>query len=264
MSDVVQTGTYPIAENVMLFARAVINDMLRTAAGAILVDSAPFTPVFLNAAIRKTQRYLAVNGLYSQVIDNAILTPVTAVANQDPATQVFINQNGYYDGVSTHSNVVLPPDLILPLMVAQRVTGSGAQFIPMEPAKGPLMSRIPGPYFGDWEFRGDGLYLNGSTNSMDLRIRYEAAIARIAAGANLQQTSIPIRDGEDALGWGVVSIYAASRGAAQRAEAKAMWLEECDTLINRYVRAGQRIAVRPKGFAAGGGTIDGALSGDYR
>jgi hypothetical protein len=264
MSDVVQTGTYPIAENVMLLARAVINDMLRTTAGAILVDTAPFTVHFLNAAIRKTQRYLSVNGLYSQVVDNAILTPVTAVASQDPAVQVFISQNGYYDGVATHSNVVLPPDLILPLAVAQRVTGSGAQFIFMEPARGPLMSRVPGPYFGDWEFRGDGLYLNGCTNSMDLRIRYEQAIGRIAANANFSQVSIPIRDGEDALGWGVVSIYAASRGAAQRAEAKAMWLEECDTLISRYVRAGQRIAVRPKGYAAGGGTIDGALSGDYR
>lgn len=264
MSDIVQTGTYPIAENVIQLARAVINDMLRTNAGAILTDTAPFTSIFLNASIRKTQRYLANNGVLSQVIDNAILTPVTPVANQDPGTQIFISPNGYYDGANTHANVVLPSDLILPLNVAQRVTGSGAQYIAIEPAKGPLMSRIPGPYFGEWEYRGDSIWMVGSTNTMDLRIRYEQAIGRISSTANFQQTSIPIRDGEDVLAWGMVAIYAASRGAAQRAEAKAMWMEEADTLINRYVRKDQRIAVRPKGYAAGGGTIDGALSGDYR
>ena len=58
--------------------------------------------------------------------------------------------------------------------------------------------------------------------------------------------------------------YAMSRGAAQRAEALGEWQKECDRLVNRYVRKDQRIAVRPKGYAAGGGTIDGALSGDYR
>ena len=260
----VQTGTYPLAENVLNFARAVINDMLRQQAGAILTDTAPFTTIFLNGSVRKTQRYLANNGLFSQVIDNAILTPITPVANGDPATQVSISANGYNDGVNTHGNVVLPPDLILPLSLMQRQTGSGAQFTPMQPSKQPLQSRIPGPYFGDWEWRDDGIYMVGCSNTMDIRIRYEAQIGRISQTANYSTTSIPIRDGEDALGWGIVMLYAISRGAAQRAEAKAMWTEECDTLINRYVRKDQRIAVRPRGYAAGGGTIDGALSGDYR
>jgi hypothetical protein len=263
MADV-QTGTYPIAENVLNFARACINDMLRQQAGAILTDTAPFTNIFLNGSVRKTQRYLANNGLYSQVIDNAILTPIAPVANSDPGTQVSISANGYNNGATTNSNVVLPPDLILPLSIMQRQTGSGAQFVPMNPAKQPLQSRIPGPYFGEWEWRDDGIYMVGCTNTMDIRLRYEAMIARISATANYASTSIPIRDGEDSLGWGIVMLYAISRGAAQRVEAKAMWTEECDTLINRYVRKDQRIAVRPRGFAAGGGTIDGALSGDYR
>lgn len=264
MADV-QTGTYPSAENVLNYARAMINDMLRNTSGAILTDNAPYTNTFLNGSIRKTQRYLANNGLFSQVIDNAILTPIGPVANSDPGTQVFINQNGYYNGATTNANVVLPPDMILPLNVFQRQTNSGASFVVMQPAKQPLMSRIPGPYFGEWEFRDDGIYMVGCTNTMDLRIRYEAMIARVASiPANYPTTSIPIRDGEDVLGWGIVMLYAISRGAAQRAEAKAMWLEEADTLINRYVRKDQRIAVRPIGYAAGGGTIDGALSGDYR
>ena len=134
----------------------------------------------------------------------------------------------------------------------------------MSPAKGPLMSRIPGPYFGEWEWRNDSIVMVGSTNVMEIRVRYEGRLPRISKTANFSQTTINIRDGEDALAAAVIMLYGFSRGAAQRAEAKAAWREECDELINRYVRKDQRIAVRPKGYAAGGGTIDGALSGDYR
>ena len=260
----VQEGTYPIAEDVMNLGRALINDMIRATGGQILTDTAPYTIFFLNSAIRKTQRYLANNGLLSNVVDNAILTPITPVVNQDPATQVFISALGYYNGTNTLSQPVLPPDLILPLSIAQRQTGAGAQFSPMMPAKGPLMSRIPGPYFGEWEWRNDAINMVGSTNTMDIRVRYEGRLPRISPTANFSNTTINIRDGEDALAMAMVMRYAFSRGAAQRAEAKAEWKEECDELINRYVRKDQRIAVRPKGYAAGGGTIDGALSGDYR
>jgi len=260
----VQEGTYPIAEDVLNLARAIINDMLRTTAGSILVDSAPFTNVFLNNAVRRTQRYLANNGLLSNVVDNAILTPITPVANQNTGVQVFVSALGYYDGMTTHSQPVLPPDLILPLSLMQRQTNSGAQFTPMWPAKQPLQDRIPGPYFGEWEWRNDAINMVGSTNTLDIRVRYEGRLARISPTADYTKTTINIRDGEDALGAAVVFVYAFSRGAAQRAEARAMWQEECDQLINRYVRKDQRIAVRPRGYAAGGGSIDGALSGDYR
>jgi hypothetical protein len=263
MADV-QTGPYPIAENVLLLARAIVNDMLRQAGGAILVDTAPFTIVFLNAAIRKTQRYLANNGLFSQIVDNFVLTPLTPVANSDPGTQIFVGYNGYNNGQTTAATPALPPDLVLPLNVFQRQTGSGAQFVEVWPAKSALMSRIPGPYFGEWEWRGDAIRMVGCTNTMDLRIRYEQSVARLSPGTNLQTATIPIIDGEDALGFGLVTYYSFSRGSAQRQEANAAWLDACDQLINRYVRKDQRIAVRPKGYAAGGGTIDGALSGDYR
>ena len=260
----VAEGTYPVAEDVMELARAAVNDMLRTAAGSILTDTAPFTIPMLNSAVRRTQRYLANNGLLSNVVDNAILAAIPVVGNQDPATQVTISATGYFNGVNTFSNPVLPPDLILPLSLAQRQTGSGAQYTPMTPAKGPLMSRVPGPYYGEWEWRQDQICMIGSTNIMDIRVRYEGRLARISKTADLTQTTINIRDGEDALAFGLVRLYAFSRGAAQRQEAQAAWVAECDELINRYVRKDQRIAVRPQGYAAGGGSIDGALSGDYR
>lgn len=248
----------------MQLARVMVNDMLRTTGGQILTDTAPFTIPLLNSATRRTQRYLANNGLLSNVVDNLILTPIVPVATQDPANQISISALNYNNGTQTFSVPVLPADLLLPLSLAQRQTNSGAQFSPMVPAKGPLMSRVPGPYFGEWEWRGDALCMVGCTNTMDLRVRYEARLPRIQVGADLTKTTINIRDGEDALAGAVVVIYAFSRGAAQRAEARAAWVEDMDQLVNRYVRMQQRIAVRPKGYAAGGGSIDGALSGDYR
>src|SRR5215472_6137704 len=254
----VQTGTYPIAENVLQNARADINDMLRSLGGSILTDTAPFTNVFLNRAIRRTQRYLANNGLHSNTIDNFILTPILPVASPDPGIQVSINQNGYFNGVAQLSSPLLPPDIILPLYLMQRQTGSGAAFMPMYPSKGPLLSRMPTSWFGDWEWRDDGLYMVGSTSTMDIRIRYEGALPRIAANANLSATTINIRDGEDALSSALVWVYAASRGAPQRAEAKQAWKEDCDELVNRYVRKDQRICFRPHGYNADRGSIDGA------
>lgn len=260
----VQTGSYPIAENCLQLARALINDMLRTTAGSILTDTSPFTNVFLNHAIRNTQRRIANNGLLSNVVDNFILGSVLPVANSDPGTQVSINVNGYFNGAVQLSQPVLPPDLILPLNLFQRQTGSGAQFTPMRPAKKPLQSRIPGAYFGEWEWRQNAINMVGCTVTTDLRLRYEQALPRIGTGVAYSQVTIGIIDGEDAIAAGIVRAYAFSRGSAQRQEAEKFWGEMCDSLVNRYVRFDQRIAVRPNGFRAGGGTIDGAMSGDYR
>lgn len=248
----------------MQLARALINDMIRTTGGQVLPDTAPYSVPMLNSAIRKTQRYLANNGLLSNVVDNAILAAIPAVTNMDPGIQVSISALNYNNGTNVFSTPVLPADLLLPLSLGQRQTNSGAQFTPMDPARGPLISRVPGNYFGEWEWRNDSICMVGCTTVMDLRVRYEGRLPRIQVGADFTKTTINIRDGEDALAGAMVMIFSFSRGSAQRQEAKLAWKEDCDELINRYVRKDQRIAIRPKGYAAGGGTIDGALSGDYR
>ncbi len=260
----VQTGTYPIAEDVLQLARAGINDMQKGVAGAILTDTAPFTNVYLNAAIRRTQRELANNGLTSNIRDNVVITPLTPAVGSDPQLQVYVSSLGYFDGANVNANPTLPADLILPLMVWERQTNSAAQFQFMpQPAEG-LESRQPGSYFGQWEWREDRINMTGSTITEDLRLRYEAALARIAANADYTKTTINIRDGEDVLAAGVVLQYARTRGSAMRQEAKTWFDDEIYQLVNRYVRKDQRIMFRPRGFRAGGGRIDGALQGDLK
>src|SRR5271168_1345424 len=266
MSDV-QVGVFPLAENVLQLARASINDMLRTTAGATLTDTAPFTVVYLNAAIRRVQRELANNGITSNIRDNVILTPVTPAATADPSVQVYISQLAYFDGVNMNPTPTLPNDLIFPLEVWERQTGSAAQFQPMTQPQEGLASRIPGSYLGQWEWREDRINMNGSTLTEDLRLRYEASLARITipvAPLTYGSISIPIVDAEDALAAAVTLQYARTRGSALRQEAQEWFKDEMYQIINRYVRKDQRIEFRPRGFRAGSGSIDGALQGDTK
>jgi hypothetical protein len=260
----VQTGTYPIASDVLQLSRAGINDMQRGVSGSVLTDTAPFTVVYLNAAVRRVQRELANNGITSNIRDNVIITGLTPAVGSDPNIQVYLSALGYFDGANVNTTPTLPADLILPLQVWERQTGSGAQFQMMTRPEEGLQSRIPGSYFGQWEWREDRINMTGSTIAEDLRLRYEASLARIAAGVDMTKTTIPIRDGEDALAAGVVVQYARTRGSAMRQEAKTWFDDEIFQLVNRYVRQDQRIAYRPRGFRAGSGRIDGALQGDLK
>jgi len=259
-----QTGQYPIAENVLNLARAGINDMLRSTTGSILTDTATFTNIYLNAAVRRVQRELANNGITSNLRDNVILTPLTPAVGSDPSIQVYVSQIAYFDGANMNPTPTLPADLIIPLEVFERQTNSGAQFQYMPQPQEGLQSRIPGSYFGQWEWREDRINMTGSTMTEDLRVRYEAAIARIAvpvAPLTYANVTIPITDSEDALAAAVVLQYSRTRGSAMRQEAQQWFMDEMFQLINRYVRRDQHISYRPRGYRAGGGRIDGSLMG---
>jgi hypothetical protein len=267
MADVQTGALYPLAENVLNLARSAVNDMLRGTSGSILTDTAPNTNVYLNAAVRRVQRELANNGITSNLRDNVILTPLTPAGASDPDTQVYVSQAGYFDGANMNATPTLPADLIVPLEVWERQTNSGAQFQYMPQPQEGLQSRIPGSYFGQWEWREDRINMTGSTITEDLRVRYEAAISRIAipvAPATYSNVTIPITDAEDALGAAVALQYARTRGSAMRQEAQQWFMDEMFQLINRHVRRDQHVSYRPSGFRAGGGHIDGSLSGTYK
>jgi hypothetical protein len=263
MADV-QIAGYPIVEDVMQLARTAINDMTRDTAGRILTDTNPATLVYLNASIRRTQRELANNGITTNIRDNVVVSGLTPAGASDPSVQVTLNKQGYFDGAVTHAQPVLPADLIFPLEVWERVTGSAGQFIFMPHVQESLESRLPGSYFGEWEWREEQINLTGSTQTEDLRLRYEASAAVLGLGINFNTTTIRIADGLDVLAAGIVYQYAFTRGSAMRQEALQMWQHEADVLINRYVRKDQRVMYRPRGFRAGAGRIDGALQGTIK
>jgi hypothetical protein len=260
-----QTGAYPIADDVMQLARALTNDMLRDKAGRILTNTAPFSIVYLNSSIKKVQRYFANNGLENFIKDNVILSSIAPVATQDPSVQVSISYTGYFDGVNMNAQPVLPSDFLLPLALWERPTGTGGSFVPMSPThKDGLPSRVPGQNFDIFEYRNDKLYMIGANVLTDLRLRYEAMIPAIGTSQDLTKVSIPLIDAQEALAAWVIYFYGFARGSVMRLEAKKMAEEEMDEVVHRHVRKDERIAYRPAGYRAGGGPVDGALTGSYK
>jgi hypothetical protein len=261
----VPVGPYPTVESVMNLARATINDMLRSSAGSILTDQAPFSLEFVNAAVDQCQEYLAVNGLTTNIVDNFVVTPLTAAASSDPETQVFLGYQGYNDGVVMHAAPVLPPDLIVPLRVWQRQTGSGGNFSPLYPSKDGLDSGILGNYFRNWEWRQGAIYLQGCTSSMDLRLRYEQSLGDIIATnpSTFSTTTINIPRCKRAVAYLSAYQYAISRGSPQAPMVMQMATDAMDQIINRQVRLDQRNPIRPCGYSSGD-AIDGSLGGSYK
>jgi hypothetical protein len=262
---VVPSAGLPTAEAVMNLARAVINDMQIDTTGQILEDTKPFTAPYLNAAIQTAAEYLANNGVTDFLIDDFILTTITPVATQDPSVQVFISTDGYYDGSVMHATPALPSQAIVVLKCWQRQTNSGQWFQEFGQPQDGLQSYIPGPYFSRWEWRQGRLNMNGATNTLDMRIRYESLLPIIAPATvdnSFSNTVIPIKNGTRALAYLVAEQYCNARGAAQAPTMSQMALRFLDQLVNRTVRRDQRIAFRRGGFS-GGDTIDGSLGGSY-
>jgi hypothetical protein len=238
--------------------------MLRSSAGQTLKNDRPFTIEYLNASVEDCQEYLANNGVTSNIKDDVILSPLTPVTNPDPAVQVYVSVEGYFDGVQIHKTPALPVDMIIPLRVWERQTGSGQQFQAMNQPEDGLPSRLQGPYYGLWEWREDRIAMIGSTQTRDLRLRYEAGFVPLAANADLTQAIIRIRGGKRAVAYGVAEYYAAARGAPQQTWAEQQKLKRLDELVNRQVRKDQRIAFRPRAYNSDRSSIDGSLSGSFK
>lgn len=262
----VGVGPAPTAEAVMTRARAFVNDMLRSTAGQNLTDVRPFALEYLNASIDDCQEYLANNGVTSQIKDNVIIVGLTPVINPDAGIQTNLSSTGYFNGTSTTSLVTLPQDLIVPLVLWERPTGSLIQFRKMNQPKDGLPSRVQSSYLELWDWFEDQINFRGATQSIDLRLRYEASIQPISSAANLAQAVIPIRGGLNALAFGVAEYYANVRlpGGPAATWAATRKLQKLDELVNRQVRKDQRISYRPRGFRDDGDTLEGSLGGSYR
>jgi hypothetical protein len=155
---VIGTTSFNSAEYVLNLSRSIVNDAANGIEGDILADSQPYTFVYLNSAYQFVQDELANNG-EETFKKELILTPVTPVVNTDPATQVFIYDQGYNDGGTSHALPSLPADLIIPLRLWERQSSTVNRFTPMQKANDGLPSISKGSYNVFWEWRGDTIYL---------------------------------------------------------------------------------------------------------
>lgn len=272
---VIISGPYPSVQEVMDEARAIVADTYAGATntpgeGRVLTNDAPFTLPYLNSAIRKLQRKLANNGQTTFIKDNVILTPITPVLTVDPAVQTFISYTGYFDGTNMNPDVVLPPDLLEPMELWERITGSNAPFVPMSQPPGGLPSAAQYNYLCQWEWRTDQINFIGSVNTEDIRLRYEANILQEIQNPDspenpFDEVTIGTIDCQDALAYEVAYMFASSRGSGAPPNLKADRNEAIDQMITRFVRRSHAVAYErpPYNSGSGGQLYPGINQGNF-
>jgi hypothetical protein len=215
----VPTAPYPTLEKILGFARVQVNDAIQANGGNTLVDSADFTPLYVNRAWLMLQQELVSNGFDRFRTDNLIVT-LPAVNSEDTALQVTLDWTGYYDGVSLNTGVVLPQTLIKALKLSERPTDSAPNvnsFIDMDgPEQG--IRRIPSitkqQWNGIWVWDDDQVRMPGATAQTDVHIDFLAYLPDFTgsgAGFPGPQTANILRC-EDAFAGFIAAVFCAARG----------------------------------------------------
>lgn len=228
--NTVQGDSYPSLNAIMNLVRALVNDSQAGSTGTpgegqILTDNpqiSPFTQPFLNSAIREVYRELRNVGQPTLIKDNIVVagipamnSPVNGPATPDPAVQVRLGFDGFFDGVQIQPNFLLPQDVLYPEKVWERETQTNNPFVPMsQPEFGIQGFGLQGPCLVVWEWRGDAIWMPGATQARDLRLRYYCAFPQFfSATLDFDSTFVPILDSIDAIAYKTASKYATMLGS---------------------------------------------------
>jgi hypothetical protein len=246
---------YPTAQRVMNRARAFVNDAFRGGAGRILTNAAPFTVEYLNGAFEELQDKIGNNGVITLEKDNVILTPIPAIASQDPAARVLVAYTGTYNGVAWSQTPFLPGDCVSPKKLWMRLTGSNLPFQEMTQSREGLGDQFPNNQFLTmWEYLTDQIVLLGATAPCDLRLRYELRQPVIATETPENQwsdVSINILASVNALATVVAYLYARARGAQAAPQLQTDGKEMMRYIVRRYTRRAQSVPYRRPAYDDG-------------
>jgi hypothetical protein len=265
MPILAQSG-FPTIETVMNLARSIVNDTFpgltaTPGEGRILTDDAPFTLPYLNSAFRTLQRKLRLEGVTFPIKDNIILENLTPVVTVDPSVQVFVGFSGYFDGTAMHASPKLPSDCMQVFVVQEQTAGTGNPFVPMNQPQEGLVSAWQGPWLGMWEWRQYQINMVGSTQTKNLRIRYQSGQPPLdVPAADFSSTAINILDCEDALAYMIAAQYASARGAADVPTLEAKADDIIGDMAAEWVRRQQTVNYSRPSYG-GGGSGDAGGSG---
>jgi hypothetical protein len=200
------TAPYDTVDSVLNLVRSKMLDTIGSLAGDILTDAQPFMQEYTNAGWRELQFFLATLG-HSTFKLPFLGQAYPVVDSTDPATWTtlswtqFVNASGAVFPVPLID--VLPQNMILPLRVSERVTGTQSRFYPMAMAKDELPEPRKGPYNGWWLWEGNQLYMPGSIYSMDLRMELAVYLPDFLTDNVNQwyQQPVPVMRGKTALAY---------------------------------------------------------------
>lgn len=242
---------------IMDLVRSLVNDTQAGATstpgeGQIFTNNpaiSPFTQPFLNSSIRELYRELRNVGQPTLVKDNVIISglpvinsPTNGSGQPDPTVQVYLSTSGFFDGVSINSSYLLPGDLIYPEKVWERQTGTNDSFKSMSQPQCGLEPIPQQTYLGQWEWRGDQIWMPGATQSRDIRLRYWATLPQFfSATLDFNSTYVPVLDCTDAVAYKTAVKYARMLGSPGLEDLKAEAAVQMFNLKNATTRRAQSI-----------------------
>ena len=207
---------YPSIELIMNNARSRVNDMINDATGDLLANDVPASQTYLTSAWQWLQRQCATAGVETFKRETTLFG-IPARASEDIANQSWITWSGCFDGVSQYDSPSLPQDMILPLSLWRRQSGTTAYFLPMILANDGLPRLFDTNIF-DW--REDGLYFYSELWAQDFQLRYSAY--RAPLDISRPTDPVPIMMCDDCMGWRVAFEFANSRGSDQAPQLKGL------------------------------------------
>ena len=241
----VDTGgdPYPLTQDVMNLARVRVNDCAISLDGNLLSNNQPYTNTILQAAWRWLQTKCAVAGVET-FIRSTYIQGIPAAAKQDTAYECYLTWEGCGDGVFQYEAPGLPPDLILPLHIGYRQSGTQNNFNDLDQALDGLPRYLNVNVY-DW--RDDGMYFYGWSVAADIKLRYAAYRAPLNLGDPQNQATIMFC--EDALSARIAYEFANLRGAAQAPAMMQAAEDAFDVIAQRTARKNQRRAIRRRPYS---------------
>lgn len=260
--------------NICNLVRALINDSQAGATGTpgegqIFTDNpaiSPFVQPFLNSGIRALYRELRNVGDPALIFDNYIIPGITPIngangpGNPDPALQVYISQNGYYDGTVIWPSIALPNNMMYMEKAWERQTGTNNSFVEMDQQQSGMGSRPQQPTLRNWEWRNYNIWMVGSTQTNDMRLRYYGSLPTFySATLDFASTYVPIIDCTDALAYKIATMYARMLGSAGLPDLAAEAKEQMFQLKNATVRRMQSRDYRRMPYGTSGGDTNNSF-----
>jgi hypothetical protein len=246
-------------------ARVYANDFLSSlisTSGKLLDNTDAFSQQIVNSGWRKMQETLA-NWGHTKFKQEVIITgipPINPTVASDPATQIYLNWGGFFDGLVFYpappGTWFLPSDLSQPLKCWQRLTGYNQPFgEPIGYALDGLPTYQKGINLTCWEWRNETLYSPGALQACDLRIlycNYLPDFVDVSATSRWYQQQVPLVRCQEPLAWYIVWALASARGQGN-ADALPLIAEmlicaenAAKLLYNKDVRMKQRTDTRRK------------------
>ena len=260
-------STFPSLNVIANLARSKVNDDKAGATGTpgegqILTNTSVTLQNFMNSAIRDVYRDTRIMGQPTLIGDNYVLynlPPVNSplgVGVANPAVQVALQFTGYFDGMLNWPNFLLPGNLLYPVKMWERQSNAGQAssigFSPMKQATGALPPRQQMQLLGEWEWRGDGIWMNGATQYRDVRLRYIFTFADLVSPTiNWATTYVPILDCQEAVADKIAVLYSARLGGTALADARIDAKASILKLRQQITRDRQMIDYTRPPFGAG-------------